>query len=363
MGAKSSRRERGERADSRHLGRGAPRHVGIRQVAEAAGVSVASVSRTLNKPDAVSKAMLQRVQAAIDRLSYVPNSAARSLSLQRTHTIGAIVPTLDYSIFARFVEALQDKAGRSGYSIVLSICGFGADFQERELEQARALIAHGIDALIVAGEHHRQELYRLLETRGVAYVHTSVYNPDSQHPCVGYDNKGAARQVVAHLLSLGHRQIGALVGSQVTNDRMARRIDGARAALAARGLELPDSRIVERPYSVVRAREGFRELLSKAAGLTAVMCGNDVLAFGALLEAQAMGLEVPRDLSVVGFDNLEWASEIVPALTTVRVPTYDMGTATADYLVGRLTGTATARHTKIDVDLILRGSTGPCPSA
>ena len=335
---------------------------GIRQVAEEAGVSVASVSRTLNKPETVSEGMQRRVQAAIERLGYVPNSAARALSLQRTHAIGAIVPSLDYSIFARFIEALQNRAGKSGYSVMLSTCGFAPDYQDRELEQARALIGHGIDALIVSGEHHRADLYRLLEARAIPYAHTSVYNSDSPHPCVGYDNKGAAMQVVAHLLSLGHENFGALIGARVSNDRMTLRIEGARTALEERGLALPESRIVERPFSIVQARAGFRELIRREPAITALICGNDVLAFGVLLEAQAMGVEVPGSLSVVGFDNLEWAAEIEPPLTTVQVPTFDMGVATADYLIGELTGVPVPRHTKIETNLILRGTTGPAPS-
>ena len=241
---------------------------------------------------------------------------------------------------------------------MISTSGFD---QDRELAQARALVGHGIEALVVSGEHHRGELYRLLESRGIPYVHTSVYSPDSRHPCVGYDNKGAARQAAEHLLSLGHEVFGALMGPRATNDRMVLRIDGVREALNGRGLALPESHIVERSYSVSRAREGFRELMRQAPGVTALICGNDVLAFGALLEARAAGIEVPRDLSVVGFDNLEWASEISPRLTTVQVPTYDMGTATADQLIGRLAGQPVAHHVKIELNFILRDSTGPAP--
>ena len=306
--------------------------------------------------------MRRRIEAAIERLGYVPNPAARALSLQRTHAIGAIVPTLDYSIFARFIEALQGRALKSGYSVVLSTCGFDSDYRERELEQALALIGHGIEALIVSGESHHPELYRLLKSRAIPYAHSSIYNPDSAHPCVGYDNRAAAVQVVSHLTSLGHDNFAALIGPRRSNDRMERRVEGARAALESRGLALPEVRIVERPFSIVQARDGFRELIRRDPAVTAVICGNDVLAFGAILEAQSLGIGVPQDLSVVGFDNLEWAAEITPALTTVQVPTYDMGTATADYLIGRLTGLPVARHTKIDTNLILRDSTAPAPS-
>ena len=332
--------------------------VGIRAVAKAAGVSVASVSRTLGKPEMVSEEIRRRVQSAIEQLNYVPNSAARSLSLQRTHAIGAIVPTLDYSIYGRFIEALQQRANDHGHSLLLSTNGFD---QDRELQQARDLLRHGVEALMLSGNQHHPDLHRLLASRRIPYVHTSVYHPDGPHPCVGYDNKGAAKQAVEHLLSLGHSAIGAVIGTRATNDRMGYRVEGMREALASRGLGLPESRIVERPYSIARARDGFRELRRREPGLTAVVCGNDVLAFGVLLEVQALGLEVPRDLSVIGFDNLEWASEITPRLTTIQVPVGDMGVAAADYLIGRLTGAAPAEHTKIELDLILRESTGLAP--
>lgn len=332
--------------------------VGIRQVAREAGVSVASVSRTLNKPDTVSEGLRRRVQAAIERLNYVPDSAARSLSSRRTLVIGAVVPTLDYSIFARFLEALQQRAGEAGYSVVLSTDGFDRD---KELAQARSLIGHGVEALMLSGERHLTELHRLLASRNIPYVHTDVYSPEGAHPTVGYDNRAAAAQAAEHLMSLGHKTIAALVGPRASNDRMALRVEGARAALAKRGLELPESRIVERPYSIAKARDGFRELMRREPATTAVLCGNDVLALGVILEAQARGLEIPRDLSVVGFDNLEWAAEIDPPLTTIQVPTYDMGIAAADYLIGQLTGQPVAEHTKIEVNFILRGSTGPAP--
>jgi LacI family transcriptional regulator len=312
----------------------------------------------LSKPETVSPKTRLRVQAAIERLDYVPDSAARSLSLRRTRSIGVVLPTLDYSIFARFIEALQHRTDEAGYSVLIATSGFD---QERELAQARTLVGHGIEALVVTGEHHRPELYRLLESRGIPYVHSSVYSPDSGHPCVGYDNKGAAKQAAEHLLSLGHQTFGALIGPRESNDRMALRVEGIREALRAQGLALPETRIVERAYSVSRGREGFRELMAREPGVTALLCGNDVLAFGALLEARAMVIEVPRDLSVVGFDNLEWASEISPRLTTIQVPTYDMGTATAEQLIGRLAGRPFARHVEIELNFILRESTGPAP--
>ena len=336
-----------------------PRAAGIRQVAREAGVSVASVSRTLNRPHSVSLAIRRKVEEAIERLGYVPNPAARSLSLRRSHSIGAVVPTLDYSIFARFIEALQRRANEVGYNVILSTSGFDP---QQELEQARGLIAHGVEALMLSGESHSPALHQLLLERSIPYLHTSVFNPESPHPCVGYDNLGAAKEATEHLLELGHRRFGAIIGPRATNDRMALRVSGIREALAAQGLALAEKSIIEKPYSIAQARVGFRELLRQRPDVTGVLCGNDVLAFGVILEAQAAGVRVPQDLSVIGFDNLEWAAEIVPALTTVKIPTGEMGVAAANYLINRITGKPALLHTELELTLIIRESSGPAPA-
>ncbi len=132
--------------------------------------------------------------------------------------------------------------------------------------------------------------------------------------------------------------------------------------MTARGLPFPDSRVVERPYRVVEGRLGLRALLASEPAVTAVICGNDVLAGGALIEAQAMGLSVPRDLSVAGFDDLDWAAQIPPGLTTLALPAKEIGHLAADYLIDALGGKSVPHAVEVEVKLILRGSTGPAPS-
>ncbi|MEM7171829.1 MAG: LacI family DNA-binding transcriptional regulator [Pseudomonadota bacterium] len=332
--------------------------IGVRQVAREAGLSTATVSRALNNPQSVSPAKRLRVQSAIEKLNYVPNAAARSLSLSRNQAIGAILPTLDYSIYAQFVEALQSRAGELGYSVLLATHGFN---ESRELAQARTLIGHGVEALALAGEKHSAELYALLKARQIPYIHTSVFNDRSAHPCVGYDNYQIGRQVTDYLLSLGHRHFSALIGKRSVNDRMVQRITGMRDCLAEKGLSLLEDHIVECPYAIGKAREGLRELRLRSPQATAIICGNDVLAFGAILEAQAMNIRVPGDLSIVGNDDLELASEINPTLTTVQIPVYRMGNETAEALVGRLTKQSPPLHVQIPINLILRQSTGTAP--
>ena len=333
--------------------------IGIRDVARAAGVSVASVSRALNRPDLLSDQALRRVEAAIKQLNYIPNSAARALSLQRMNTIGAVIPTLGHSVFADFMDAYQSRAEALGYRVVLATTHFDNDV---ELAQVKNLLGYGIEGFLLSGENHNPELHRLLSARGVPYVHTDVFNPNSPHPTIGYDNRRASRRATEHLLDLGHRHIAALPGLRESNDRMFHRVAGVRDALEARGLTLPEPLIVERKYSIAHARDGARELLSRQPRPTAIVCGHDVLAFGTILEAQEQGLRIPGDLSVIGFDDVELSGHLTPSLTTVNVPVEDMGTRAAEHLIARITGQSTPQHVLLQVNLVVRESTGPVPA-
>ena len=143
------------------------------------------------------------------------------------------------------------------------------------------------------------------------------------------------------------------------NDRAAARLAGVRDALAAAGIGLPAQRVVERRYGIAAARDGLQRLLQASPAPTAVVCGNDVLAFGALLEAQRLGIEVPRQLSIVGFDDLDLASQLQPALTTVHVPAEDMWRQAADRVLALLRGEPQPAATEVEVSLVVRGSTGP----
>src|SRR5690606_30587158 len=162
-------------------------------------------------------------------------------------------------------------------------------------------------------------------------------------------------------LDLGHRDIAMMAGITRDNDRASQRVEGVRQALAGAGLTLPGNRLVERPYSLTDARSGLRSLMATKPSPTAVVCGNDVLAFGAMLEAAATGLAMPGDLSIIGFDDLELARHLHPALTTVHVPTEKMWSIAADRLVASMRGEAVQRSTEIDVSLAVRQSTGPAP--
>lgn len=330
----------------------------IEDVAAAAGVSTATVSRVLNRPAAVREALRQKVLSAVAALGYVPNAGARAMKLRRSGTVGAIFPTVDNAIFAKAIDALQRRLAEAGLQLLLATTDYDP---QTEAQQALNLLSCGVDALVLCGIGQSDELLQQLRQRGVPVVHVMSWPAPPGLVTVGFDNARAMAQVVRYLLDLGHRRIAMLAGVTRDNDRAAARVAGVRDALREAGLDLPPSRLVERRYSLGAARDGLRALLQADPPPTAVVCGNDVLAFGALLEAQRLGVEVPAQLSIIGFDDLELASHVQPALSTVRVPAEDMWRTAADRVIDALRGAEVPRETEIDVALVVRRSTAPPP--
>ncbi|PWG64528.1 LacI family DNA-binding transcriptional regulator [Sediminicurvatus halobius] len=331
----------------------------LADVARHAGVSTASVSRVLNAPERVSDDVRRRVERAVAELGYIPSGAARALASRETRAMGALVPTLNNAIFASGINSLQRRLGQLGYALLVASCEYDLD---EELQQARTLLAHGVEGLMVVGSAHAPELDRLVGQRGVPLVRCWTYDPDDEVACIGFDNRAAARGVAEYLLDLGHRRIGMIAGIRRGNDRAQARVDGVRQALAARGLELPAKRLVESRYDVAEGRQALRYLMAAPERPTAVICGNDVLAQGALFECQAEGLAVPGSLSITGFDDLKISAQLVPPLTTVRVPSAEMGERAADYLVESRRGAPLVNHVEVETSLVVRGTTAPPPA-
>lgn len=330
--------------------------VGIRDVAKHVGVSTASISRVLNNPDSVSPDLRNRIDAAILELGYIPDAAARALSSRRTRTIGAIIPTVDNAMFARGIEALQSYLALQGYLLLLSTSGYDP---ETEARLAQNMVSRGIDGLILRGDTHTDALRRLLAAQRIPFINVGVYHPDKPYASVGGDNEGAAWRACRYLIELGHRKIGMVAAISSHNDRATARIAGVRRALADSGLSIPPEWFIEVPYRLDDARQAARSLLAADEQPTAVVCGNDVIAYGVMLEAERNGLKVPDDLSVMGFDDLEWSRHLRPSLTTMHVPTDEIWTRAGEYLVKSLADLSPALHHEVDVSLVVRESTGP----
>ena len=328
----------------------------LSDVAKRAGVSTASVSRVLNSPDKVSPALRGRVQCAITELGYIPDGAAQALASRRSKIIGAIVPTLDNAIFAECINALQRRLKQLGYTLLIASSEYDPT---EELQEAQALIRRGVDGLMLVGEAHETDLYRLLKYKKIPFVNCWTYHPTANHPCIGFNNHAAAMQVATYLLDLGHRDLAMVAGLTSNNDRAAARVAGVRNALADRGLSLAPDRLIERPYGIREGREALRTLLRKPPTPTAVVCGNDVLAFGVLLECQAAGIAVPGELSVTGFDDLNLSAHLQPPLTTVHVPSAEIGVRAADFLMTCISGQAALTQMEVEIKLVVRGTAAP----
>lgn len=326
-------------------------------VARLAGCAPATVSRVLNNPDRVSPDTRVRVESALRELGYVRNHAARALRSQRSNMVGVLIPTLDYALYARMVGAANSTFSEAGISTLIATYDYDLD---TELGEAGLLLERGAEALMLVGDNHRPELHDMLDRFGVPSVCTYVSKPESPHPTVGFDNAAAAAKLAQHLVHLGHRNIGVISGLTKDNDRTSERLEGIRSELFRHAIDLPNSMVTECPYSISDGRMGCALLLSRnETKPTAIVCGNDILALGALAECHAHGLTVPDDISIVGFDNLEISVHSNPPLTTIDVPAEDMGRAAADFILGSLGGKAVSIHNPVKVELILRQSSAP----
>lgn len=304
-------------------------------VARAAGVSTATVSRALNAPHTVRPATRQRIEAAVAALGYTPHFAARALAGKRTNTIGAVIPTMENAIFARGVQAMEDELSGRGVTLLVATSHYDA---AREARQVRALLARGVDAVALIGRARPDDAYAALRARGVPFVTLWSADAAGGPPFVGFDNGAAARAMAALVLDHGHRRIAMIAGVAAGNDRAAARIEGVRAALADAGVALAAPYLVEAPYDLDAADAAARAMAALDPAPTAIICGNDVLAAGAMRGVKAAGLRVPADVSVVGYDDIDLATVVDPPLTTIRVPHRRMGRAAADMLLRMIAG-------------------------
>lgn len=331
----------------------------INDVARKAGVSTATVSRCLNTPDRVSEKTRRRVLDVVRQLSYAPNFGAKVMAGKRTNTVGAIIPTMENAIFARGLQALQEELGKRGFTLLVASSSYRPDLEE---EQIRTLLARGADALLLIGFDRTDAVYEHLKRRGVPTVVAWSYQPDHAFPSVGFDNRLAMRALARQVLARGHGRIGIITAPTENNDRARERVSGVLEAAAESNIPASAIRIIETHYSIENGAEAFRSMMEDEERPTAVICGNDVLAVGALKGARASGMSVPGDVSITGFDDIELAQVAQPALTTVHVPHRRMGALAAELLVASMEPDMAVASHCLDTNVILRESLGQAPS-
>nr|XP_061811363.1 HTH-type transcriptional repressor PurR-like [Nerophis lumbriciformis] len=332
----------------------AAKSVSLNDVAQHSGVSTATVSRVINNPEKVAAKSRATVNASIDALGYIPDGAARALASRHSGIIGAVVPTLDNALFAAGIQSLQRRLRQLDYTLIVASHEY--DLAE-ELNEVKMLLRQGVDALLMVGSQHDPALLSLLNEKGVPYVNCWTWNSDLSQPYIGFDNRRAARKIADYLLDLGHVEVAVIAGQTNNNDRARDRVLGIKDAIEARNLTLANNKIIERSYSVKQGRKAMGQLLQKDELPTAVLCGNDILAMGAVIECQSRGIKVPEEISIAGFDDLDMSSQILPALTTVCVPSAEMGEQAADYLVAQIRQESPEIPIEIETKLMIRETT------
>ena len=327
-------------------------------VATRARVSTATVSRCLNSPGQVQERTRDRVMTAVQELGYSPNFGARALAARRTNTIGAIIPTMENAIFARAIQAFQEELHASGVTLLVSSSSYRAEIEE---EQIRTLVARGADALLLIGHDRSPAIYQFLENRGIPVLISWAYDPEVARLSIGFDNRRAMAGLATEVLRQGHRQIGIISADCVGNDRARARVNGVHDAMRAQGLDPATAHLIETHYSIENGARAMRRLMDLTPRPTAVICGNDVLAVGAVQMARELGLAVPGDVSITGFDDIELARVVDPPLTTVHVPHRDMGRQAARLLVDMVAGHPASESVLLETNLCLRGTLAPPP--
>lgn len=326
---------------------GNQKRANLRDVAKAAGVSVATVSRVLNSPDSVAPETRAKVQDIISELRFMPSAAARAINSGRTRFVGALVPTLDNAIFASFLSALENTLNDYGLALIVSTTG---EDPKLEVEKARSLINIGAEALILSGVAHDPGLFHLTNQSRFPTLATSFYDESAPLPTIGYDNHDASKLGIQYLKDAGHRHVAVAHGPVKTNDRTRARVDGVRSVS---GLKFD---FHEADVSFEGARAIAETILAQDKRPTAVACMSDVLAIGLLQQFQRSGLRVPDDISILGMDDLPFAAHAYPALSTVHLPVKSMGRSAGIAIGEWLENGVKPAPERLEPKLILRES-------
>jgi LacI family transcriptional regulator len=332
----------------------------IRDVAERAGVSIATVSRVLSGRPGSRPGTVAAVTEAARMLDYHPSGVARSLKLRTTRTIGLIVTDIENPYFPQLVRAIEDAALRRGLAILL---GNGAEDPEREASYLELLVERRVDGIIVASTRITERHGRWLARSRVPAILVNCEVPGSELPAILSDNQAGGRLAAEHLLGLGHRLIGH-VTAPIENAAAPERLAGICDALLAVGLDCSSVlRVAEGDGHVSGGERAAGQLLD-ASRPTAIACYNDLSAIGAMRAARARGLRVPQDVSIVGFDGIELADYVEPPLTTVVQQVGAMGRWAVDALAKRIgpdigEQPPPAGVVRLPVELRIGGTTGP----
>jgi len=330
----------------------------IKDIARLAGVSPMTVSRVLNRRPGVKEETRRRVLDIVQRLGYRPSLVARSLVTKRSETLGVIITTIRNPLYLEMAQAMEDKARAMGYNLLLASTHYDRELEARQIEELRS---RGVDGLIITSAHVEDPKVAELAEEGfpVVLVNRRVLRPDLRGKVdfVGVDNRKGAMEAVEHLLRMGHRRVGIISGrreSSVTRERL----EGAKEAFRRHGLQLKEEWVVEGYFQRASAYEAAQRLLQLEERPTAIFAMGDYMAFGVYDAALQLGLRVPEDLALVGFNDIDFSSMRAVGLTTVHHSIARMGELAVEVLLERIGGRPPGRVVILEPRLVIRSSCG-----
>ena len=330
--------------------------VTLKELGARARVHPSTVSRVANKDPSLRIAPVtrQRIEALLRETEYRPNGVARGLKLRQTLVLAVVIPDITNPFFAALFRGVEDGASPRGYNVLL--CNTDGS-PERQRSHLQSLHARRVDGVILASSFLKDSTVRWLRKQRIPYVLVNRYSDEAHDPFVGSDDLVGGRIATAHLADLGHRRIGHLAGKATVSTGVLRR-RGYLATLAERGLSTDPRLVIESGYTEEGGARAAERLLALADRPTAIFAVTDMTAVGAFGVARQLGLRIPEDVAIVGYNDIPLASRMVPALTTIHVPIHDFGSVAARLLLEQIeTGEPSQRRVIFNPELIVRGST------
>lgn len=327
----------------------------IKDVSQLAGVSVATVSRAFANPEKVSKTTIKKVMKAADKLNYTPNLLAQTFRTNRTNSIVVIVPDLANQFFSRVLAGIEEVASSEGLYMLLANSHDELDFERRCVRMVKS---RRVDGVIQLGSRPLEELSDGDAIKDIPFVHAVEPPVYTSAPSICVDNVAASAAIVSHLIDLGHKNISIIAGqkdSLITQYRL----QGYKEAMRQAGLKTNDNNVIYSVYNMEGGYNGANRLLALNLQHSAVFCMSDEIAIGALRCFREHNINVPKDISLTGFDNIQFGAFVSPTLTTVIQPAKRLGKQAMSLLIDRMSSGFTSKPAtiKMSAELVFREST------
>jgi len=339
--------------------RGAIQATSMKDVARLAGVSTMTVSRAMRAPDSVSAQVLERVREAITSSGYVPNRIAGNLSSNRSTLVALVVPSLRNALYAETIKGISEVLTRNGLHLMISDSEQSADEEEQLVAEYIALRVCGV---ILHNTRHTARTIAMLRDSGIPCVETGNLTPDPIDMVVSYSNHEAGKAMADHLLELGYKRFAFASLSVTGNERLSQRRAGFLSQLKRAGAAIAPDLVLEVGPGLKSGAQALTQITETAPLVEAIFFSGDVLAAGAIFECQRRGIAVPGRIAIAASDDNELMQNMVPPITTVAFPRYEIGVRSATMIVARTKGVVLPTPiVDIGFKIIPRGTTSPRP--